>query len=102
MSHEHPPVYLALDLWQALDLPMREFDSYYERNGWADTWSNLLAEVRRSARFDACTAVTDDGEPCVMQMLGHIGPHIGASDVGSSEPLPVPQKGLWHANNHRP
>lgn len=88
MSNEGLPVYLALDIWQALNLPVREFDSYYKRNGWADTWSNLTAEVRRSARFEVCTALTDEGEPCVMQILGHIGPHMGAGDVGAYEPLP--------------
>ena len=87
-----PPAYLALDLWMALGLDDREFDAYYERNGWADTWSNLLAEVRRSVRMETCSAVTPEGEPCVMQMLGHVGPHMGASDVGTAEPLPQPSE----------
>lgn len=84
---EAPPIYLALDLWQALDLPVRQFDAYYERNGWAETWSSLLAEVRWRSGRKTCPIIVD-GQPCVL-VDKHIGPHMDASDVGSSEPLPI-------------
>lgn len=84
-----PPVYLALDLWLAMGLEAGEFDAYYDRNGWADTWSNLLQGVRTRSGLQRC-GVLVDGEPCVT-IVDHIGPHIGASDVGSSEPLPDQQ-----------
>lgn len=82
-----PPAYLALDLWQALDLPLSEFDGYYARNGWADTWANLLEGVRKLVGYSTCPIETD-GEPCVL-IDGHKGPHYGASDVGASEFLPA-------------
>ena len=86
-TDEQPPVYLALDLWQALGLPVEEFDGYYDRNGWADTWSNLLDPARR--RFGRGECGKDaGGEPCVL--TGEHLVHYGASDVGSSEPLPFP------------
>jgi len=85
---EQPPVYLALDVWQALGLGMREFDGYYERNGWADTWSNVLHQVRVRAGAQPCLELTDDGEPCTL-LVHATGPHYGQSDVGSSEPLPL-------------
>lgn len=81
-----PPAYLALDLWQALNLPVSEFDAYFERNRWADTWANLLDRVRRLAGRKECPVMVD-GEGCEL-MNGHSGPHMGASDVGTSEPLP--------------
>ena len=81
------PAYLALDLWMALGIPSNGFDGYYERNGWADTWANLLDAVRRQSGRKECPIVAD-GEGCVL-INGHIGPHMGASDVGSSEPLPL-------------
>lgn len=81
------PVYLALDLWMALGMPSNGFDGYYERNGWADTWANLLDAVRRQSGRKECPIIAD-GEGCVL-INGHIGPHMGASDVGSSEPLPL-------------
>ena len=86
---EKPPVYLASDLWSALRLPDAEFDGYYERNGWADTWSNLLAEVRLRSGARPC-GQDADGEPCVLMTESHL-VHYGASDVGSSEPLPAPE-----------
>ena len=86
---EKPPVYLASDLWSALRLPDAEFDGYYERNGWADTWSNLLAEVRLRSGARSC-GEDADGEPCVLMTESHL-VHYGASDVGSSEPLPAPE-----------
>ena len=79
-----PPAYLALDLWMALGLDSRGFDGYYERNGWATTWSVLLDAVRTSPY---CDAAVDSDEDCVLRS-GHVGPHMGPSDVGSSEPLP--------------
>ena len=84
---DSPPVYLALDLWMALGMPSKGFDGYYERNGWADTWSNLLGAVRRQSGRKECPIIAA-GERCVL-INGHIGPHMGASDVGSSEPLPL-------------
>ncbi|MFB9283144.1 hypothetical protein [Pseudoclavibacter helvolus] len=86
---EKPPVHLASDLWSALRLPDAEFDGYYERNGWADTWSNLLAEVRLRSGARSC-GEDADGEPCVLMTESHL-VHYGASDVGSSEPLPAPE-----------
>lgn len=87
-----PPTYLALDLWMAMGMGAREFDAYYERNGWADTWANLLGEVRKTFRGETCGWV-ENGEPCVISIVGHIGRHMGASDVGSSEPLPLTPDG---------
>lgn len=87
-KYTKPPVYLAVDLWMALGMDSREFDAYYDRNGWADTWSNLLARVRTLSGRQVCPIVVD-GEPCVL-LDRHVGPHMGASDVGSSEPLPQP------------
>ena len=81
-----PPVYLALDVWQALGLPVGEFDAYYERNGWADTWSNLMYAPGGVSRRPICGAVVD-GEPCVLREHSN-GPHMGAGDVGSTEVLP--------------
>lgn len=85
-----PPVYLALDLWQSLNLPLGEFDGYYERNGWADTWSNLNHEIRLRSGATAC-GNTDSGEPCVLLTPNHP-VHHGFSDVGSFEPLPIPEQ----------
>lgn len=82
-----PPVYLALDLWMALGMHSSAFDGYYDRNGWADTWANLLDAVRSQSGRKECPIIAD-GEGCVL-LNGHIGPHTGASDVGSSEPLPT-------------
>ena len=86
-SREAPPAYLALDLWMALGMGSRGFDGYYDRNGWADTWANLLDAVRRQSGRKECPLVVD-GEGCVLAN-GHVGPHMGASDVGSAEPLPL-------------
>lgn len=111
---EKPPVYLASDLWYALRLPDEdaEFDGYYERNGWADTWSNLLAEVRLRSGARPCGQDTD-GEPCVLMTKSHL-VHYGASDVGSSEPLPgatteadaeqymLQIRASWDATGHHP
>lgn len=83
-----PPVYLAADLWDALGAPTADFDSYYARNGWADTWANLLGTVRD--HFKPKCGHDADGEPCVLT-AGHLPPHYGASDVGRSEPVPVPE-----------
>lgn len=83
-----PPVYLAADLWQALGAPISEFDAYYERNGWADTWSNLLGAVRD--RFRPKCGQSTEGEPCILT-AGHLPPHYGSSDVGSHEPVPIPE-----------
>ena len=85
MSDAHP-AYLALDLWMAIGLDSREFDGFYERNGWADTWSILLDAVRRTYGRQEC-GEEQDGEVCVL-LAPHIGPHWSASDVGSTEPLP--------------
>ena len=79
-----PPAYLALDLWMALGLSPRDFDAYLERNGWADTWANLLDGVRRKSGRRGCSKPR---ERCVL-IAGHVGPCMGASDVGSSERLP--------------
>ncbi|MFK4760319.1 hypothetical protein ACI3KS_05225 [Microbacterium sp. ZW T5_45] len=83
-----PPVYLAADLWQALGAPTSDFDAYYERNGWADTWSNVLGVVRD--RFRPKCGQATDGEACVLT-AGHLPPHYGSSDVGSSERVPIPE-----------
>jgi hypothetical protein len=95
-KHTKPPVYLAADLWMALDLPIGEFDAYYDRNGWADTWANLLGSVRSLAGRPVCPVIVD-GEPCEL-LDGHIAPHMGFTDLGSSEPLPptVHQPGEQH------
>jgi len=82
----HPPIYLALDLWMALGMESNDFDAYYERNGWANTWSALLNEVRKDHR-QKCGVVTEEG-PCVLYQHT-IGPHMMADDVGYGESLPV-------------
>lgn len=82
-----PPAYLALDLWMALGFDSRDFDTYYERNGWANTWSNLLAGVRDIVGREFCLQVVDN-EYCQLE-AGHMGPHMGESDLGYGEPLPV-------------
>jgi len=85
---ENQPAYLALDLWMALGLSSRDFDAYLERNGWADTWANLLDGVRRKSGRRGCSKHTETPrERCVL-IAGHVGPCMGASDVGSSERLP--------------
>lgn len=81
-----PPVYLAADLWDALGAPTADFDSYYARNGWADTWANLLGAVRD--HFKPKCEEDVEGEPCALT-AGHLTPHYGPSDVGRSEPVPA-------------
>lgn len=85
---DRPPVYLAADLWDALGAPTSDFDAYLERNGWANTWSNLLVAVRDRLRPKCGHDV--EGESCVLS-AGHLLPHYGPSDVGSHEPVPVPE-----------
>jgi hypothetical protein len=82
-----PPAYLALDLWVALGMDSNDFDAYYERNGWADTWANLLAAVRDKP---TCWEPVDPDDYCCLSE-GHGGPHYGSRDVGLSEPLPLPK-----------
>lgn len=79
-----PPVYLAADVWSALRLPDAGFAGYYERNGWAETWAVLMAAVRGPGRCGRDV----DGAPCVLAPHSESTPCHGASDVGSSEPLP--------------
>ncbi len=90
---EHPPAELAADLWMALDLPIDEFNGYYERNGWADTWAALGDRVRQLSGRGRCWEPAGYGERCVLRVgVGgkpHFGPHYGSSDVGSGEPLPT-------------
>lgn len=81
-----PPVYLAADVWSALHLPDGEFEGYYERNGWAETWAVLMAAVRGPARCGRDV----DGEPCVLDPHSESTPCYCAGDVSSSEPLPWP------------
>lgn len=83
-----PPIYLAADLWDALGAPIADFDAYYERNRWADTWANLLGVVRDRVKPKCGQGV--EGEKCVLT-AGHLPPHYGSSDVGRSEPVPVPE-----------
>ena len=83
-----PPAYLALDLWMALGLPVDAFDVYYERNGWAGTWAALLHDVRRRMGAEPCWEPAGNGERCVLLPHGDLMPHMGASDVGTSEALP--------------
>ena len=65
IEHEYSrhtiPLYGMLDLWMALySTSHPQFDEFYEKHGYAETWARLLAEVRsRSAAADA--AVTVDG-----------------------------------------
>ena len=86
MNQDEPPAYLALDLWMALGFDDKAFDAYYSKNGWANTWSNLLGEVRNVFQ-PYCLETLADGEICVLHK-DHIGPHMGESDVGTSDPLP--------------
>lgn len=85
-GHHAPPTYLALDVWQALGLPVDQFDGYYERNGWAETWAVLMAAVRGPAQCERPV----DGDVCVLAPHSESNPCYAASDVGSSEPLPFP------------
>lgn len=76
----------CLDLWVALGLPDAEFEGYYERNGYAETWAALLDAARVTP---LCGAPTDSG-PCVLRQ--HAGPvHYAADDVGRGEALPWPE-----------
>lgn len=88
-KRQAPSAYLALDLWMALGLPVEQFQPYYDRNRWADTWASLLAAVR--SRRETCWKPVGFGERCVLTG-GHIGPCYGESDVGRSEPLPFPRQ----------
>lgn len=81
-----PPIHLAADLWDALGAPSSDFDAYYARNGWGNTWSNLLGAVRD--RFRSKCGEDTEGERCILT-AGHLPPHYGPSDVGSSDPVPV-------------
>jgi hypothetical protein len=85
VATNHPPAYIALDLWQALDLPTEEFDDYFARNGWATTWASLLDAVKGT--YTPC-GQDAGGEPCVLRPHDASLPHYGAGDVGTSEPLP--------------
>lgn len=89
LGNATPDAYLALDLWSALGLDSRDFDAYYERNGWAETWAVLLDRVRTLGGVGHCLAPVD-GEYCGLRPHT-VGPHMGASDLGSGEPLPVPE-----------
>lgn len=86
-----PPAYLALDLWMALGFDSRDFDAYYERNGWANTWSNLLAGVRDIVGREYCLQVVDN-EYCQLD-AGHIGPHMGESDCQHVHEAPISETG---------
>lgn len=93
---ESPPIYLALDLWLAMGLEGQDFDAYYERYGWADTWATLLNAVRTKYGRETC-GEGQDGDVCVLRGP-HIGPHMTVDDVGTSEPLPGHGWGLsFHA-----
>lgn len=80
-----PPLYLALDLWQAMGLPLSEFDGYIERNGFGETWAVLLGHIRNPL---PCGRITYDGTPCVLTPHSDMTPCYSADDVGTSEPLP--------------
>jgi hypothetical protein len=83
--------YLVLDLWMAVGLDSQEFEPYWQRNGLADTWSNLLSAVRRNFQGnDWCRHPMDDGSDFCVLRPGHFGPHWASTDVGSTEPLPFP------------
>lgn len=83
-----PPAYLGLDLWQALGLPVGEFDGYLARNGWADTWAALIRAVKVQRGVPACGLPDDEGNPCVLLAHDPNFPHYAAGDVGRTEPLP--------------
>ena len=83
---DSPPAYLALDLWMAVGLDSQDFCSYYEQNGWADTWSNLLGVCRHLVGRRTCANPVDDTDHCVLRE-GHIGPCYGADDVGRPNDL---------------
>lgn len=82
-----PPKYLALDLWMALTRSLEGFSAYYDRNGWGGTWAALIWAVREVQGEQPCGEMTD-GEPCVLLPHPKSTPHYGASDVGTSEPVP--------------
>lgn len=77
-------VSMTLDLWMAMGLESEDFHSYYERNGYADTWSTLLGRIRTPL---PCGKPVD-GESCVLAPHSDAAPCYGPSDVGHSEPLP--------------
>jgi hypothetical protein len=43
------PIYGMLDVWTALGHDSREFDSWYERVGYAEAWAEICAQVRALA-----------------------------------------------------
>ena len=48
------PLYGMLDLWMALyGTSHPQFDEFYEKHGYAETWARLLAEVRSRAAAGA-------------------------------------------------
>lgn len=57
------PLYGMLDLWMALyGTSHPQFDEFYEKHGYAETWARLLAEVRsRAAEGAAPQAECDCG-----------------------------------------
>ena len=63
IEHEYSrhtiPLYGMLDLWMALyGTSHPQFDEFYEKHSYAETWARLLAEVRsRSAAADAAVTV---------------------------------------------
>lgn len=86
--HDYP-VYLALDVWQALGGDVLEFDGYLERNGRSETWASLVHYIRVLNGESRCGAhINDIDGPCVLLAHSDSSPHYGADDVGRSEPLP--------------
>jgi hypothetical protein len=80
-------VSLCLDVWMALGLDVALFEDYYQRNGYATTWSELMARVR---------ALALPPNPCFVQewcvlLGGHLGVCYAADDLGSGAPLPLPK-----------
>lgn len=91
-----PPAYLAADVWMALGLNSREFDGYFDRNGWAETWAALCDRVRDLSGRGHCLAPVD-GEFCGLRPHA-VGPHMGPSDLGRGEPLPTAEPDVEGSN----
>jgi hypothetical protein len=81
--------WMCSDLWTAMGLPPAEFDGYFARNGFGNTWAALLGSIRGPLRCGKRIDVSW----CVLAPHSEDAPCYGAEDVGVSEPLPEATNG---------
>ena len=76
--------WMAEDLWCAVGLDGKDFDLFWETEGFGSTWAQLLQHVMKvSGTYRECS----DPE-CVLREHDPAHPHYEAQDVGTSAPLP--------------